>query len=54
MVFAIFLNVLDVDEDGRPTNEPNASRRAAEWIRHYVDPTYRPERPFEDWETELH
>ena len=54
MVYAIFLNVLEVDDKGQPLNEPQASFRAAEWIRQYIDNSFVPDLPFEDWETELH
>lgn len=54
MVFAIFANVLEVDADGNTLNNGVAQDRAAEWIRHRFDPTYRVEPPFEPWETELH
>jgi hypothetical protein len=52
-VFAVFANVLDLDDDGRVTNADHAQRRAAQWIRSYVDPQYVVEPPFEDWEVEL-
>jgi hypothetical protein len=55
MVFAIFTNVLEFDEGtGVPTNEAHAQRRAAQWMRSYVDPSYEVQPPFADWETELH
>lgn len=52
-VFAIFSNVLDVDDAGRVTNFDQASRRAAQWIRSYLDSGYTVQPPFEDWELEL-
>lgn len=52
-VFAIFANVLDVDEAGRVTNYGDAEYRAAQWIRGACDPTYRIDPPFAAWETEL-
>lgn len=54
MVFAIFLNVLETDEQGSPTNADEAQRRAAEWVRQYMDPAYEPDPPLEAWECELH
>ena len=55
MVFAIFTNVLEFDEDtGRPTNEVHAQRRAAQWIRSYSDSSYVVDPPFAAWEVELH
>ena len=53
-VFAIFANVLQVDENGAVVNEGDAQRRAAQWVREYCDPDYQVEPPFEPWETELH
>lgn len=53
MVFSIFLNVLEVDHEGRPLNEAHAARRAAEWIRQYNDPSYSPDEPLQEWECEL-
>lgn len=51
--FAIFGNVLEVDEQGVVTNAKLAERRAAQWIRGYM--TGEPvEPPFEEWEEELH
>ena len=53
MVFTIFTNVLEIDEDGQVTNDGLAQERAAQWIRRYRDPSYQVEPPFEPWETEL-
>ncbi|MFD5702518.1 DUF7677 family protein [Streptomyces lasiicapitis] len=54
MVFAVFTNVLQLDEVGEVVNEGDAQYRAAQWIRGYCDPDYRVDPPFETWETELH
>lgn len=51
---AIYANVLRVDERGGVLNARAAERRAAQWIRFYVDRRYVVEPPFEDWETALH
>jgi hypothetical protein len=53
MVFTIYTNVLEVDGSGLVTNAGLAQDRAAQWIRHYCDPSYRVDPPFEPWETEL-
>jgi hypothetical protein len=53
MVFTIFTNVLEVDEAGQVTNADLAQQRAAQWIRHYCDPSYEIDPPFQRWETEL-
>lgn len=52
-VFAIFSNVLEVDEEGNVTNHDVAQRRAAQWIRRFCDPSYEVVPPFEGWEIEL-
>ncbi|WP_455357378.1 DUF7677 family protein [Streptomyces sp. SYSU K217416] len=54
MVFAIFTNVLEVDEHGQTLNDGDAQYRAAQWVRRRCDPSYQVEPPFEAWETELH
>lgn len=52
-IFAIYTNVLEIDENGKVTNDEQASYRAAQWIRAYCDPQYEVEPPFEQWECEL-
>ncbi|MGW4945848.1 DUF7677 family protein [Actinoplanes sp. NPDC004185] len=52
-VFAVFANVLDVDESGLVTNYPDAEYRAAQWIRSACDSNYEVSPPFADWELEL-
>lgn len=54
MIFAIFANVLEVNDQGETLNAGDAQYRAAQWIRRRCDPEYQVEPPFEDWETELH
>lgn len=52
-VFAIFANVLRLDEQGQVLNAKAAERRAAQYLRQYM--TGEPaDPPFEDWEVELH
>jgi hypothetical protein len=51
-VFAIFANVLDIDDAGLVTNYADAEYRAAQWIRRVCDRTYQVDPPF-DWELEL-
>jgi hypothetical protein len=53
-VYAIFANVIELDDSGQVTNAKYAEHRAAQWIRSYVDSSYRVEPPFEDWEIYLH
>ncbi|MEV6300529.1 hypothetical protein AB0M02_14070 [Actinoplanes sp. NPDC051861] len=52
-VFAVFANVLDVDEAGQVTNYSDAEYRAAQWIRRACDGAYEVDPPFADWELEL-
>ena len=50
---AIYANVLRVDEAGRVLNAKDAEKRAAQWIRRYVQPGYVVDPPLEEWETAL-
>jgi len=52
--YAIFANVLDVDEKGKVTNRTYAEKRATDYLRSYCDRSFRVEPPFEDWEVALH
>lgn len=54
MVYAIFANVLELDEDGRVLNFVHAQKRATDSLRQYCDPTFVVDPPFEDWEIALH
>jgi hypothetical protein len=53
-VFAIWSNVLELDDEGTVLNPKDAQHRAAQYIRRFVDPSYVVEPPFEPWELELH
>jgi hypothetical protein len=46
---AIFANVLMFDNTGQVLNAKHAEKRAAQYIRAYVDPTYQIVPPLEDW-----
>ncbi len=51
-VYAIFANVIEMDENGTVVNAKYAERRAAQYILHYV--TGQPvDPPFEKWELYL-
>jgi hypothetical protein len=51
--YAIFANVIEVDDNGTVTNAKHAEQRAAQEILRYV--TGKPvEPPFEDWEVALY
>lgn len=52
-IYAIFINVLEIDDQGRVIDSDKATERSAQYILSFiagghVDP------PFEDWELELH
>jgi hypothetical protein len=52
--FAIFVNVLELGDDGEPTNEKHAERRAEAWLHRYCTGQLPPGEPeFEPWECEL-
>lgn len=53
MVFAIYSNCLELDENGELTGNRRAAERVGQYIRGFVDPQYVIEPPFEPWETEL-
>jgi hypothetical protein len=53
--FAIFANVLELDDHGEPINEKYAERRAAIWIYRYCTGELPPgEAEIEPWECELY
>lgn len=53
-VFAIYVNVLELDPNGRVLNAKYAEKRATDYLRAYCDPTYVVSPPYEDWEIALH
>lgn len=53
-VYAIFANVIELDDAGDVVNAKYAERRAAQWLRHYIDPTYEVLPRIEQWELELY
>jgi len=52
--FAIFANVIELDEYGDVLNAKYAEKRAVDYIRSYCDPAFTVTPPYEEWETELH
>lgn len=52
--FAIFANVIEMDEEGKVLNAKYAEKRAVDYIRSYCESSFKAEPPYEDWETELH
>ncbi len=51
--FAIFMNNLELDEDGSVTNYKYSELRAAQYVRCYFDKNYVVVPDFENWEYEL-
>lgn len=51
--FAIFMNNLEMDNDGSVTNYKYCENRAAQYIRRYFDKDYIITPPLETWECEL-
>ncbi|MBL3658778.1 DUF7677 family protein [Fulvivirga sediminis] len=52
--FAIYANVIELDEDGNVLNAKYAEKRATDYIRSYCDPTFEVNPPYQNWEIELH
>ena len=53
-IYAVFSNVLTIDERGSPNNYEHACLRAAQCVKLWCVPGYRVEPEFAGWETELH
>ncbi len=53
-VFAIYANVIELDDDGLVTNAKYAEKRATDYLRAYFDQTFVVDPPYEDWEVALH
>lgn len=53
-VFAIYANVIELDENGKVLNAKYAEKRATDYLRSYCDPSFKVEPPYEDWETQLY
>jgi hypothetical protein len=53
-VFALWANVLEVDEKGRVINDGEARTRVEQYIRTWLDKDFKVDPPFESWEFELH
>jgi hypothetical protein len=53
-VYAIFVNVIELDEHGTVVNAQYAQKRATDYLRAYCDPTYTVVPAYEDWETALY
>ncbi len=53
-VFAIFANVIEMNEEGTVLNVKYAEKRATDYIRSYCDSSFEVEPPYEEWETDLY
>ena len=53
-VYAIFINVLEVDNEGTVLNAHYAQRRATDYLKAYCDPNFKVQPAYEDWEVELY
>lgn len=53
-VFAIYANVIELDEAGTVLNAKYAEKRATDSLRAYCDPTFVVTPPYADWELALH
>jgi len=54
MVYAIFANVLEMDENGEVLNAHYAQKRATDYLRAYCNPDFKVDPPYEEWEMELY
>jgi len=53
-VYAIYANVIELDEDGKVLNDEYAQKRATDYLRQYCDPNYKILPEYEDWEVTLY
>ena len=54
MVFAIFANVIELDENGDVLNFTYAQKRATDYLKSYCIPEFEVSPPFDEWETNLY
>lgn len=54
MAFAIYANVIEMDNKGNVLNAEYAEKRAVDSIRSYCDPNFVVEPPYEQWEITLY
>jgi hypothetical protein len=52
--YAIFVNVLEMDEQGNVLNFDLADKRATDYLRAYLVPEFIVDPPFEEWEVALY
>lgn len=54
MVFAIFANVIELDDEGNVLNFTYAQKRATDYLKGYCDSSFVVEPPLGEWEMELY
>lgn len=54
MAFAIYANVIELDEAGTVLNAKYAEKRATDYLRAFCDSAFVVSPPYEEWETTLH
>jgi hypothetical protein len=54
MAYAIFANVLEMDDEGQVLNFTYAQKRATDYIKSYCVPSFEVSPPYEVWEQELY
>jgi len=54
MVFAIYTNVIEMDEKGQVLNVKYAEKRATDYLRAYCDPDYKVTPVYQSWEVSLY
>ncbi|MCW3125724.1 MAG: hypothetical protein JWO03_1382 [Bacteroidetes bacterium] len=52
--YAIYANVIELDEKGNVLNAEYAEKRATDYLRSYCEPGYIVSPPYEDWELTLY
>ena len=53
-VFAIYANVIELDQEGNVMNAKYAEKRATDYLRAYCDPSFAVTPAYQDWEVALH
>lgn len=54
MVYAIFANVIEMDDEGKVVNYEYAQKRATDYLRQYCDRNFSVEPAYEEWEITLY
>ncbi|MDR1450035.1 MAG: hypothetical protein LBI84_07545 [Propionibacteriaceae bacterium] len=54
MVWAIYCNVIELDENGTVLNAKYTEKRATDYLRSYCDPSFAVDPPYAEWEITLY